>query len=89
MTINIKSELVGTVERLAQERQITTGEYVQRYIDSHLSAQFKDFIIKKILNDKIEDLVVIETVMNDKRQELKQAFELANPVIKPENKETI
>jgi hypothetical protein len=80
MIITIKDELVGTIERLALERGVTAQEYAENYVNSHLLSQYKQSIVDKITNESIGNLPQIETVILTKKQELKDAFDLANPI---------
>jgi len=80
MIITIKDELSGTIEKLALERGITAQEYAENYVNSHLLSQYKQNIIEKITNESIDNLPQIETVIVSKKQELKEAFDLANPI---------
>jgi len=80
MIITIKDELSGTIEKLALERGITAQEYAENYVNSHLLSQYKQSIIEKITNESIDNLPQIETVIVSKKQELKEAFDLANPI---------
>lgn len=79
MEINIKEELVPTLVRLADERSMTTTQYVEKYLNSHLTSQYRTFVANKIANESVENVAAIEKVIDTKKEEIKIAKELANP----------
>ena len=80
MEITIKTELGSTLTKLAEGRSITEQEYVENYVNAHLLSQYKQNIVDKVLNEPIANLPQIESVIVIKKQELKDAFDLANPI---------
>lgn len=64
MEIKINLNLISTLERLASERNVTTSDYIEKYVDSHLLSQYKQDLINKINNQKIGDVPVFESAVN-------------------------
>jgi demethoxyubiquinone hydroxylase (CLK1/Coq7/Cat5 family) len=88
MNIEIKESLIPTLTRLADERSMTTTQYVEEYLESHLTSQYRTFVANKVANESIENVASIEEVIDTKKEEIKQvqinekiAYDLANPVI--------
>jgi len=87
MNIEIKENLIQTLTRLADERSMTTTQYIEEYVDNHLTSQYKQFVSNKVANESIENVASIEEVIDTKKEEIEQvqiAYDLANPVIEKE-----
>jgi hypothetical protein len=84
MEINIKENLTPTLTRLAEERSITTTQYIEEYLESHLISQYRTFVANKVANESVENVASIEEVIDSKKEEIKVAYDLANPVIEKE-----
>lgn len=80
MEINIKENLTGTLTRLAEERSMTTSQYVEEYLESHLISQYRTFVANKVANESVENVASIEEVIDSKKEEIKVAYDLANSV---------
>jgi len=81
MNIEIKENLIPTLTRLAYERNMTTTQYIEEYVDNHLTSQYKIFVSNKVANESIENVASIEEVIDTKKEQIKIAYDLANPVI--------
>lgn len=81
MKINIKQELEETLNKLANERNKKDAEYVEDFVNSHLLSQYKNSIFEKIQVEKIENLSQIDIAITSRKAELKEAFDLANPLV--------
>ena len=69
MNITIKTELVETLTTIASEQGFTEAEYVQKIVDDFLTIQYKDKLIKDIVEQPIETLqtnkVMLEQAMTN------------------------
>lgn len=81
MNIIINTNLIETLERLAEERGVTTQEYLENYINSHLVAQYKSFIIGKIQVETLENLPLLDSAIMVQKNEIKVAKDLINPPV--------
>lgn len=81
LNININENLIPTLERLATGRNITPQEHLEDYINSYLLSQYKQHIIAKISDETINILVQLDDAIVAKKVEIKDAYELANPVV--------
>lgn len=83
MNIEIKENLIPTLTRLADERSMTTTQYVEEYIDNHLSSQYRTFVANKVASESVENVATIEEVIDTKKEEI-QADILADNLVKLE-----
>ena len=71
MKITIDEKLQGTLERLAEGQAMTPQQYATNVLKNHLVAQYKEDLIVKIKNTKLDDLPAFETVINEKVEVIK------------------
>jgi hypothetical protein len=81
MNINIKEQLVRTLNRLAEERSMTPEVYVEEYLDNHLTSQYRAEVVAKVSSETVENVAEIDQVIETKKAEIKAEYDLANPVI--------
>lgn len=79
MNITINTNLIPTLERLATGRNITPQEHLEDYINSYLLSQYKQHIIAKISDEKVDNLTQLDEVIVAKKLAIKEAYDLANP----------
>lgn len=63
MNIEINQNLISTLERLANERSVSTTDYVSGIIEKHLLSQYKTNLIETISNQKVEDIPTFESAI--------------------------
>ena len=80
MNINIKEQLVGTLNRLAEERSMTPEVYVEEYLDNHLTSQYRAEVVAKVSSETVENVAEIDQVIDTKKAEIKAEYEIANIV---------
>ncbi len=65
MTININDKLLGTLQRMAEERTITPEKYIENYIESHLLSQYKLELISTFTNQKLDAIPTFEVAIKN------------------------
>lgn len=68
MNININTNLLATLTRLAEQESMLENNkelYIEKLVENHLLANYRSEIINKISNKKLEDLVTMETAVTE------------------------
>lgn len=81
MEIKIQDTLADTLTRLAAERNQTTTQYIEEFIDSHLLSQLRANLVRTIETQKREDVITMETAVKDIKEQVKVRDEVKEEVI--------
>lgn len=71
MNITINDKLIPTLERLAANRLKTPEQYINDYVENHLTSQYKQELYQEIDKQKIDDIPAIEIGIRTKVVEFK------------------
>ena len=88
MNVNININLVSTLERLANERSITSEQYAENYLEAHLRSQFTQNLVDTIRNQTIDDAVTISDAIKPITDAITERENAKNVVVE-ENIENI